>query len=281
MVEPITDGFGARIVDRPVGPVADEIMRAFAETGIVWFSGCDFDESEFERMSDLLGPVSQLGTFDVYTEVAELGLHAEMAWLPDPPEAMAFWCAMPAARGGETTVCDGVALWQALSPDARSFFVRHRLAFQFTWQPDRWRWILDVDTPADALAVYADTTGVDAWIDGDVYHYCYAAPAVRPIRFDRSDAFANSVMQSLARPEALDSQTGHRCAIPDDIVQHVRSTAAELTVSIEWQRGDIVLLDNTRVMHGRRSYDDERRDLKVRCIPELGPWADLRSASPR
>lgn len=35
----------------------------------------------------------------------------------------------------------------------------------------------------------------------------------------------------------------------------------ELTENIEWQDGDVVLVDNTRAMHGRRSITDTRRTI--------------------
>ena len=37
--------------------------------------------------------------------------------------------------------------------------------------------------------------------------------------------------------------------------------ADELTFDIDWQTGDVVLLDNFLVMHGRRTFSGERRVL--------------------
>ena len=266
--------FGPKVTERPGDSESShDILATFAADGILWFSGCGFDRTEFEEMTDRLGPVNAMNTSDAYGGVAALGLHSEMAWLPDPPDAIAFWCATPAAEGGETIACDGVELWRGLSDDARSFFTRHRLLFQLAWQPERWRWIFGVETPEEALAVYHETPGVDAWMDGDLYHYRYLAPAVRPTRWGGAEAFANSVMHSLAGAQAYDPVTGRGHAIPEELIAEVRETAEQLTVAISWERGDILWLDNTRVMHGRRHYEDQRRDIKVRCIPRFGPWA--------
>ena len=39
------------------------------------------------------------------------------------------------------------------------------------------------------------------------------------------------------------------------------SMAEELTVDLQWQQGDVALVDNLRVMHGRRPFEGERRVL--------------------
>jgi alpha-ketoglutarate-dependent taurine dioxygenase len=37
--------------------------------------------------------------------------------------------------------------------------------------------------------------------------------------------------------------------------------AETLTVDLQWQQGDVALIDNLRVMHGRRAFAGERRVL--------------------
>ena len=48
---------------------------------------------------------------------------------------------------------------------------------------------------------------------------------------------------------------------PDEMVDTIRSVARKLTYSHRWQRGDVLLLDNSRFMHGRKAIVDagERR----------------------
>lgn len=45
--------------------------------------------------------------------------------------------------------------------------------------------------------------------------------------------------------------------IPDDISDEIRNTAAEITTFHKWQKDDLLMLDNTRFMHGRNSFDPE------------------------
>jgi len=47
--------------------------------------------------------------------------------------------------------------------------------------------------------------------------------------------------------------------IPDAVIDRVVDTLAAHTKVIEWQDGDVVLVDNMRFLHGRQTYDGTRR----------------------
>ena len=44
-------------------------------------------------------------------------------------------------------------------------------------------------------------------------------------------------------------------------MQSAVSLAEELTVDLQWRPGDVALVDNLRVMHGRRPFQGERKVL--------------------
>lgn len=48
-----------------------------------------------------------------------------------------------------------------------------------------------------------------------------------------------------------------------DEIEQIRALAKEVTHEINWQDGDIAILDNTRVMHGRRAIADANRNLFI------------------
>jgi alpha-ketoglutarate-dependent taurine dioxygenase len=44
--------------------------------------------------------------------------------------------------------------------------------------------------------------------------------------------------------------------------------ADKITTKIPWKKGDILMVDNTRIMHGRRAFSDNQRDIYLRlCSP--------------
>ena len=44
--------------------------------------------------------------------------------------------------------------------------------------------------------------------------------------------------------------------VPDDLVAEVKAVSDQAEGPVAWQPGDIVILDNTRFMHGRRAILD-------------------------
>ncbi|MEY2927680.1 MAG: hypothetical protein RL367_2157, partial [Pseudomonadota bacterium] len=44
--------------------------------------------------------------------------------------------------------------------------------------------------------------------------------------------------------------------VPEDWLQAIQSTAQGLTAAVQWQKGDLLVLDNTRFMHGRNAIAD-------------------------
>ena len=48
-----------------------------------------------------------------------------------------------------------------------------------------------------------------------------------------------------------------------DEIKELRDIAETCTVEINWQDGDVAVIDNTRVMHGRRAIKDQDRTLFI------------------
>ena len=52
--------------------------------------------------------------------------------------------------------------------------------------------------------------------------------------------------------------------IPVSIYNELLNISAEISVNLSWQDGDIALVDNTTLMHGRNPITDTRRSIMVR-----------------
>ena len=52
---------------------------------------------------------------------------------------------------------------------------------------------------------------------------------------------------------------GNDDPIPSEKLKRMEVLCEELTHNIDWENGDILLIDNTRVMHGRRKIEDTER----------------------
>jgi hypothetical protein len=74
-------------------------------------------------------------------------------------------------------------------------------------------------------------------------------------------AWANSIFGPSYNYETPRITFGDGREIPADLLDEMRGLTDELTRDIEWKNGDVVMIDNTRVMHGRRAITDPDRTI--------------------
>jgi alpha-ketoglutarate-dependent taurine dioxygenase len=58
---------------------------------------------------------------------------------------------------------------------------------------------------------------------------------------------------------------GDGSPIDDEDLKAATDIAYELTFDLNWQAGDVALIDNARVMHGRRPFQGSRSVLASLC----------------
>lgn len=58
---------------------------------------------------------------------------------------------------------------------------------------------------------------------------------------------------------------GDGCDIPDEAVEALKAIMDEECVDFRWEEGDVLLLDNLAVQHGRRPSKPPRRVLVAIC----------------
>lgn len=233
---------------RPLAPLSGldtaAVAALFLAEGALLFRGFDVDGRSFEwfaeRFSDAFCvdagatraavPHLEPPTRQVISARPErpFGLHAEMASsTPQRPRLLWLLCVAAPLEGGETWVCDGQRVYDALSPRAREIFgpgvqVRHG------------------SKPPVPVLSQAPGAQRPAFANALVGRTGYATIA-------RQATFADG------RP--LDAAAW----------QEARDASVALTVPVRWQEGDLLMLDNLRFMHGRPAFAaDELRVLYSR-----------------
>jgi alpha-ketoglutarate-dependent taurine dioxygenase len=203
---------------------------------------------------------------------AAVGLHCENGNTPFQPDLCWFHCERAADRGSQTTVCDGYAVWDALSAGARAAFSRQPIRYLRRVEAQRWRRFVsharggqpapEQVTVADlrALAAGRADLHIEPNADGSIV-YSFVTGAVHPTLFGSRPAFANSILGPSYNYEAPVISFADGTPLSADLLAEVRQVTERLTEDIDWQDGDVVLIDNTRVMHGRRRIEDPRRSI--------------------
>jgi D-3-phosphoglycerate dehydrogenase len=285
-VAPLGTGTGA-MVQAPAGTSLDALDRdallgLLAAAGHVLLRGFGPGPDDF---STLVGRCSSRTTLDpartFYDAVVQkvdggthaLPLHSENSTTPFSPDVIWFHCATAARHGSQTTVADGRRIWAGLSDRARAAFAAQEVVFARSVPEHIWKGMVhhlsggrialaDVEFRhlRDGLAASA-AVRLEPRDDAGVW-YAFTTPAVHPTRFAADPAFCNSLLTLGSDVYELPTITfADGTPIPADIDAEVRAVSAAVTEEIDWQDGDILVVDNTRVMHGRREILDEARNL--------------------
>jgi alpha-ketoglutarate-dependent taurine dioxygenase len=196
--------------------------------------------------------------------VRAFALHPELSREPWKPDVAFFGCLSAPREGGQTTICDGVELVRALPPQLRAALAQRRLLYiKPTW-PSLLKFWFGTPMPSDAQ-LNAPPPGCPyafrRFPDGEIVRF-FSRPALHTPMFTDAPAFGNFLLfarfnHGRADHPVLDD--GH--PVPEAWLQAIKATGDALEVPIGWQAGDVLMLDNTRFLHGRTAITDasERR----------------------
>jgi len=232
--------------------VTHEQMKAFSEQ----FSSRFTRDQERPLVDSSNGFVSL-----VEPEMDAIGPHCENGNTPFQPEAVWFCCAVPAAQGGETLFWDGVRVWEELSEGLRQLFVSKKIKYVKTYSAAQWKHFLGSGTTlADVRRTLDGLEGIDYQISEDE-SVCleYVCSAVVKTKYGNQNAFVNSLVIFKDKVTFEDGSP-----IPDSVIAEIEQVMDRLAEEIPWQAGDLVMIDNSKFLHGRRAFNDDQR--RIFCI---------------
>lgn len=190
-------------------------------------------------------------------------LHPELSREPWKPDVCFFWCVNPPGKGGETVICDGIEIVRRMPPEIFNAFQRRNLVYTQRMAPDVCAYWLGSADPDDE-ALRAPRPGCPYTffrVPGGVAR-SFSRPALHKPMFSDDLAFGNFLLFAryyleLQNFPAFDN--GER--VPDELVAAVKTISDRITAPIAWRADDLIVLDNTRFMHGRNAVADaeERR----------------------
>jgi alpha-ketoglutarate-dependent taurine dioxygenase len=214
----------------------------------------------------------------------EIFLHHEMAQTPIHPEKIFFCCLSPAEQGGATPLCQSDKVYEALNeehPEWVSKFERLGLKYT-TLMPDfdeltsgqgrGWRSTLSVQDKSKAEDKLKELGYTWEWQEnGSLLATSPSLPAITELP-DGRKSFFNQVIAAYRgwkRKEGTASPVvtfGNGEQIDEAILNTVIDIASRFTSPLKWEAGDVALVDNKRVMHGRYPYSGLTKREVVVCL---------------
>ena len=264
--EPICSRWGTIVLAEGKTPDSinrDEVLQLYKTRGVVLFRGFEFNTYAFQALTEQFTSDFRLhgnSTREIISSdetVATVSggqehffAHSEHAFSPLRPDTAWFYCVTPAKSGGETTIYDGVEVLERLSEETRVLFNKKRIRFrtdgpEFCSRSELNRWV-----NTDGFSFECDQDGR--------LHTTFVTSAIVKTKYTNSLAFANSMLDQ----QQLYFEDG--TLVPRAAVIDVLGTTERLAFPLSWQKNDVLMIDNTSFMHGRRSFRDRGRRILAR-----------------
>jgi hypothetical protein len=203
--------------------------------------------------------------------------HHEMAQTPLYPRWIMFSCEVAAEEGGATPICRSDVLFERLMekyPEFATACEQRGLSYTNV-MPDAddaasgmgrsWRSTLGVESKEAAESRLRELNYSWEWLgDGCLKATTPPLPAVLEVSGGRK-VFFNQLIAAFCgwKDERNDpSQAirhGDGTPLDTDAVRGAADLAEDLAFDLNWQVGDVVLIDNTIVMHARRPFVGTRK----------------------
>jgi alpha-ketoglutarate-dependent taurine dioxygenase len=214
-----------------------------------------------------------------------ISLHNELSYSSRWPSRVFFCCAIAPQEGGETPLADSRRILQRLPAEVRDVFVTREVKYIRNLHGGSgfgpsWQATFETEN-REEVSEFCRTAGTEArWNDDGSLTITQVRPATRihpktgeEVWFNQADQFHPSthpaaIYESLlalygGREELMPQTATFGDGSPIEVAKldEVRNTVREEMRLFSWQRGDLLMVDNMLVCHGRRSFSGPRKIL--------------------
>jgi alpha-ketoglutarate-dependent taurine dioxygenase len=214
-------------------------------------------------------------------------LHNENSYQHAWPMRIYFFCAEEAEEGGETPLADVRRVYQKIDPEVRRRFVQDGWMYVRNFGDGfglPWPTVFQTEDPA-VVEEHCRKNGITVEWKGEGRLRTRAVrPAAVPhprthemVWFNHATFFhVSTLIESVRRTllaefgeEDLPTNTfyGDGTPIEPEVLDHLRAVYAEETIRFPWRRGDLLMLDNMMVAHGRAPFRGRRKVLVAMADP--------------
>jgi alpha-ketoglutarate-dependent taurine dioxygenase len=209
--------------------------------------------------------------------------HSEFSYSNHWPMRILFCCLQPAESGGQTPLADARNVFRRLRPDTRERFLEHRVLYCRNFIRGLgvdWKTAFGTSERSRVAALCDQLGIVCRWEADDVLRTRQVADAIvrHPITreqvwFNHAYFFNVRALEPaelrefmLEEPEeqlSTNTYFGDGTPLPAEVIEEIGRAYAAESVEFDWQRGDLLLIDNMLTAHARRPFTGAREVLAV------------------
>ncbi len=287
------------------------LQEKLCHHGGILFRGFDVDtEEQFENFIEAVSgsaleykerssPRSQI-TGKIYSSTdfpadQTIFLHNENSYQSSFPLRIFFFCVIPPATGGETPIADCRRVYQRLSEATKKRFSERQWMYRRNFGDGfglPWQTVFQTEDRT-VVEDYCAGHGIAVeWkAEGRLRTEAVRSAIARhPVTdeltwFNHATIFNVSTLETIARDALLEefseadlpsnSYFGDGGPIAAETLEELRQAYHAETVAFPWQKGDILLLDNMLVAHGRQPFAGPRKIAVGMAEPRS--WQDIDS----
>ena len=249
----------------------DLIKELYKKFGAILFRGFELSVGSFQLLTttfcthsvmnlspgrETIDKINNIQTVD--PGIDPFPLHPEMSRLPWKPDVCFFGCLRAPINGGETIICDGVKLVRLLPNRILKQINRRKLKYSHRVSDEEVKYWLNSEKPIDEILDKApeDCPFEFSKHKGKILK-SYVAPFLHKPMFIERLAFGNYLLfaryihNNIWFPVFDDGSI-----VPSEIVEAIKKAGEKSTETINWRPNDLVMIDNTRFLHGRNKIQD-------------------------
>lgn len=204
--------------------------------------------------------------------------HCECSYSKFYPKYIMFGCVRESEIGGATPIADMSEVTKIIPCKIKNDFILKNVKYIRTYHPhidQTWQTAFQVDTVSE-LEQACHYLGLDiTWLNSETLQTTQIRPAMLQIQHDEKIWFNQSnLYHTSALGEGYEKTIrdcfgknalprhavfGDDSEIPSDYIKNVNECCESLSLRFRWKKGDLLLLDNYRVAHGRDPFEGDRK----------------------
>lgn len=213
-----------------------------------------------------------------HPEDQRINMHNELSYSHDWPLIISFYCQTPPEKNGETPIADTREVLKCISETTRNKFLEHGIRYTRNLVNGiglSWQQVYQTESKEE-VEEHCRSNDIDfVWVSEEHLQISWNRPAIQkhPVTGELTWFNHGFFFNAFNLDQAIHDITPDKNLLPFNTLfgngeeisfeefSELNDAFEKCKIKFPWQKGDILILDNMSMAHGRESYEGERKIL--------------------